>query len=223
MKSNFLAISVLSWGLASAGTVTLGAVNSGFYDAKGGSTSGNYAAGWFVGTTSIELRDYFVFDLSTISGTITAATLHITTNQYISVDPNETFSVFDVATALGTLTAGSGGVAAFTDLGSGTSFGSIVVPNSAPAFVDVALNANGLAFLQANSGQVGLGGALTSLAKGGSTEALFNASSATLVRQLVITTTTSGVPEPSAILLCSFGILALGAKKIFPRTTPTRS
>jgi hypothetical protein len=55
--------------------------------------------------------------------------------------------------------------------------------------VDVTLNAAGVAFLQGRTGRVAVGGAITTLAKGISSEFLFNGTNASLTRQLVITTT----------------------------------
>ena len=79
-------------------------------------------------------------------------------------------------------------MATFDDLGQGTTYGALVVPAGVGATVDVDLNAVGIAFLAASSGQIAIGGAITTLAKGSTDEALFNATNASLTRQLVINT-----------------------------------
>jgi hypothetical protein len=176
-------------------TTTLDAVASGLYGEVLGHASGNYAAGWYTGTVpdKVEARNYFIFDLSTVSGTIVSAFVRLSTApsgsvRYGSNDPSETYTLFDVSTGLGPLADGSAGTAAFDDIGSGVSYGGVTVSNPLGATVDVPLNAAGLAYLAANHGQVALGGAITTLAKGNTSEFLFNSTSAALTRQLVITT-----------------------------------
>lgn len=175
-----------------AKTVTLNAVASGFYSDAGTHEPHNYAVGWYV-PGKAELRDYFVFDMSAFTGTILTAALRLSPappgfGRLLSQDPSETYTLFDVSTALATLTGGSGGVAAFGDLGSGTSYGSLVATSLLGSTVDIPLNPTGIAFLAASSGRIAIGGAITTLAKGTTDEALFNATSASQTRQLVITT-----------------------------------
>jgi hypothetical protein len=127
---------------------------------------------------------------------------------YGSNDPSETYTLFDVATPLGTLTGGTGGASAFNDLGSGTSYGSFVATPALGAFADVTLNSAGLAFLNASAGQVALGGAIPTLAKGATNEFLFNSTSASLTRQLILTTTDTVVPEPRTTLMLAVAVSA---------------
>jgi hypothetical protein len=143
---------------AYAATITLNATASGFYHSNGTFfASGNYAVGWYPASSPPgELRDYFVFDLSGVSGVITAATLRAQNpaTGYSSPDPSETWSIFDVSTNLTTLTSGAGGVGAFNDLGTGTGYGSVTVNLSSNSTnVDVLLNASGLAFLNSAIGR----------------------------------------------------------------------
>lgn len=173
--------------------VTLTAVASGFYGDAGTHTPGNYAAGWYATKDPTETRDYFVFDLTNVPGTIIAAYLRLSTAPQGSVrfgsdDPSETFTLFAVTTPLATLTAGSGGTAAFNDLGAGTTYGSAVATETLGTTIDVSLNGSGVGFLQANRQPVAIGGAVTTLAKGATSEFLFNSTSAALTRQLVLTT-----------------------------------
>src|SRR5712692_7436756 len=143
---------------ANAGVVTLNATASGAYHSNGSFVlTDNYAVGWFSpANPEGELRNYFVFDLAGVTGPITAATLRAfnPSTGYSSPDASETWALFDVSSSVAKLTAGAGGLAAFNDLGSGTSYGSITAAFDNNANVDVALNAAGLAFLNTASGSV---------------------------------------------------------------------
>ena len=200
--------------MASAGIVTLNATASGAYHSNGSFfLTGNYAAGWFPSPASPagELRDYFVFDLTGVTGPITAATLRAfnPASGYSSPDANETWALFDVSTSLATLTSGAGGLAAFNDLGSGTSYGSATAAFAASANVDVALNAAALAFLNSASGSVAIGGAITSFTNTDTqSQYVFNSSSSALTRQLILTTAPAAVPEPGTLWLTAAGALA---------------
>lgn len=215
MNIKLFILLLLAAACAPAAIITLSALNSGSYADNGTLVfSNNYAAGWFGAATNppnIELRDYFVFDLASVNGTIASATLRLQIGSpaFLSTDSSETFSLFDVSTAIATLTGNSGGLAAFNDLGTGISYGSVVVPSSISGFVEVSLNAAGISYLQSQSGQIALGGALTSLARGAGNEALFNATGVNSTRELVIRTSeTVTVPEPASYLLGACGIAA---------------
>ena len=200
-------------------TVNLDATASGRYFTSGTFFSGQYGTGWHAGVPG-EARSFFVFDLSGVTGTITAATLRLATNPsfsaYISPDPSETFALFDVATPIATLTGGSGG---FADLGTGTVLGTFLANSSIGSQVDINLDASGLTYLNAAiGGSTALGGALTTLASGGSNEIVFNATDASFTRQLILTTTTTaptGVPEPSTWAMLSLGLLTLAVRRLF--------
>jgi hypothetical protein len=170
----------------------LEAIHSGFYWDTGAHTPGNYAAGWFKGDPGGELRDYFVFDLSNVAGKITDATLRLSTAPpgyivYKSPDPSETYSLFAVTTPVATLAAGTAGASAFTDLGSGTVYGSLVATPSLGEFADIELEQAGRDALLEADGEIAFGGAITTLTKGSSDEFLFNSTSASLVRRLILT------------------------------------
>ena len=212
--------------LAAAPTeaATLNAVDSGWYTSAGSHTAvnDNYVVGELSG---VVYRNFFVFDLTGVSETITSASvlLYNPTNTtpglrgYISPDPTETFGLFDVSTPIATLSASSAsgsavGIGVFADLGTGVAFGEQVVSAADNgAVVSVALNASGIAALNAaRGGLFDLGGALTTL---GSVEdervfgfsvALGNPD----VRQLQFET--AAVPEPSTLaLLASAMVLAV--------------
>ncbi len=114
--------------------IPLPATTSGRYFDSGVFLSGGYGTGWHSGLPG-EARSFFSFNLAGVTGTIISATMHLQTapgfGSYLSGDPTETLSLFDVSTAIASLSGGSGGIPAFTDLGTGTVFGSLVVDNTA--------------------------------------------------------------------------------------------
>jgi hypothetical protein len=110
---------------AAATTVTINSSASGFYQNTGGTPS--------LGSTNIiedsTRNNYFAFDLSGLSGTVTGAKLTIFGPNglflFNSTTPaTVTYSIYDVTTDIGALTGHTAGAAAFTDLGSGLVYGS---------------------------------------------------------------------------------------------------
>lgn len=170
--------------------VTVEATDTGWYDSTGyhETVNDNYIAGnFFVDYW----HDFFVFDLSGLSGVLTGATLEVDSGDcpYDSPDSSETWRLYDVSTPLGTLTGGTGGVAAYTDLGSGTTYGSSVFDSSIPSYtpVSVPLNASGIAAIQAAlGGGFGIGGAVTTLNGLDDTEFVLGCSEGGRTQQLVL-------------------------------------
>ena len=173
-------------------TTTLNAVDSGWWDSTGyhDSTNKNYAAGRSGG---IDLHDYFVFDLTSVTNPIASAQLDLLNpaGGYTSPAPTETYSVFDASTPVSSVEAdGVGETAIFDDLGSGTNFGAQTVSAADDdEIVPVTLNAAAVSSLNSSRGtQVAVGGALTTLA-GTDDQVVFGyGGSNTDTRQLVLTT-----------------------------------
>lgn len=121
---------------AAATTVTIDSYASGFYQNSGGTPS--------LGSTNIiedsTRNNYFAFDLSGLSGTVTGAKLTIFGGNgfffFNSTTPAAvTYSIYDVSTNIGALSGHTAGATAFTDLGSGSVYGSAsiaVISGSAP-------------------------------------------------------------------------------------------
>ena len=203
---------------AAAATITLTPTSFGFYRDTGTASAGNHAIGWY-SSADQELRQYLIFDRSSVSGTITAATLVLEDPQtgYSSPDPQETWQIFDVSVPLAGLSGGTGGLTAYQDLGTGTILGSLVVsPANTHQVISMSLNADGLAYLNAQSTTFGIGGALVTLARNTSvTERLFNnGSTVNLVRELQLTygesaADSAAIPEPATFLLLSSGLFLL--------------
>jgi hypothetical protein len=205
--------------VAQAATVTLTPVVSGSRIDSGSPSTLGYGVGWFPGGDPINVsRNFFVFDLSSVSGPITGATLRLENPVagYLSADASETYTVFDVTSSIADVTSGFANVAVYTDLGTGIAYGSTSATAASNGTVlDIALNPEALAFLNGSSGQIALGGALTTLALGSTNELLFAGSTNSLVRELVLIT--DPIPEPATIVLMTAG---LGALMLVRRARP---
>ena len=111
------------------------AFNSGHYDNLGGSIFTNYQAGFdgFNNNPLSEVRNFFAFDLSGLTGPITSATLTIPSNPFgigynnTSGSASITYTNWDVSTPIDDLNDGTNGLSTFADLGSGEKFGSALV------------------------------------------------------------------------------------------------
>lgn len=111
------------------------AFNSGHYDNLGGSIFTNYQAGFdgFNNNPLSEVRNFFAFDLSSLTGPITSATLTIPSNPFgigyenTSGSASITYTNWDVSTSFDDLDDGTNGLSTFADLGSGEKFGSALV------------------------------------------------------------------------------------------------
>lgn len=192
--------------------------DSGVFGSGGSGTSvGNYITGGL--SNGAEFRSFFNFDLSAVTGQVTEAVLTISLDRTraFSPDPIETLGIFDVTSDIPTLLDGSGGVAAFDDLGSGISYGGAsVLTDSTSGTLSIALNA--LALLDLNAaigGDFALGGAVTSLS--GGTELLFGFSNLGRRQPTRLTLTTGPafqnqipIAEPASAALMGFGLLVLG-------------
>jgi len=169
-----------------------------------------------------ELRNFFIFDLSGVSGPVTSATLRISTRNFSSADPTETYTVFDVSTSPTSLAGGTGGVGAFNDLGSGVSYGSRIYSEPDQGLLrDILLNASAIAAIEGSlGGNFALGGAVTSLSGLHDFEAIFGelANDPGTVSLVLETGRMSAVSEPASILLLGAGLAGLAARR-YRKTT----
>jgi hypothetical protein len=201
-----------------AAPLTLDALDSGHYNPGGihAINIQNHLTGVFAGT---ELRSFFAFDLSSVNGTITSATMRLFNPfvsqfqpGYSSPDPAETLNIYDVSTPAAEIIAGAGRAAGFADLGSGTLYGTRVMSAADNGtVVEIVLNNAALTGLNSSDGLFVLGGALGSLGTGD--QFVFGHSMAAFVpdhtRQLVLDVASPEIPEPSTIGLAAAGLLLL--------------
>lgn len=106
-------------------------------------------------------NDYFTFDLSGISGTITSASLNLYT--YSVVGSSVEFQLFDITSPLSEVHASGTNAAVYNDLMTGVSYGSFIYnPSDSNEFRSILLNTDGVSALNsAIGGEFGIGGTVT--------------------------------------------------------------
>ncbi len=198
-----------------AEAATLDASDSGWYNEFGFHDPNN--RNYITGFASARLtRSFFVFDLSSVTGTIISATLRVPNFQSLSPDPSETFALFDVTTDIATLTAGGSGLTAvYDDLGTGVSYGSGTMPGGiSGASQDFLLNPAGLAALNAAGGFIAIGGAITTLSGQVLVDEYAFGFTTNLIPQLLLETS-EAVPEPGALWLAAAGIVMICVRRFW--------
>ena len=121
---------------------------TGFHDAL----NDNYSVGNVTPLPAGRLRNFFVFDLSGVTGDVVSVTLSAA--NYGGVGPPATLTLYDVATPAATLTAtATGATGVFADLGSGTVYGSLAVANPNASPLSVPFNPSGVTAVQAAAGR----------------------------------------------------------------------
>jgi len=149
------------------GVRTLSAIRQGWYDSGGSHEpfNDNYIAGAVEGHVD---RNFFVFALPTRVTPITSATLNLFQpikvgdsfgNGYSSPNPTETYRLFEVSAPPSAVGNVSFSPAIFDDLGSGTTFGSVLVaPSANGTTIHIPLNGAGVTALNlASGGEFALG------------------------------------------------------------------
>ena len=205
---------------SSGGTVTLTAVDTGWWDSTGAhtSTNKNYFAGYEPGTSG-QVNDYFVFNLASVSQTIASARLSLynPSNGYESSNSTETYTNYDVSTPISALEAsGSGQTAIFNDLGSGNVLATTTV-SAADDGTDVLVNMNsaGVSYLNAARGsQVAVGGVFTPIV-GTAEQCIFGNSGTTSLNTLVLTYASTPASD-----WYSVNVAAAGAPLVLRTSTP---
>lgn len=201
----------MGFGLASsvqASSITLDWNDSGWYSDFGGHlvTNKNYVVRT---NDNLNMRNYFVFDLSSVVGTITGATLKLT-NPQTSAISTATYTLYDYVGAISSLGTDTSNLGIYNDLGTGVVYGT---QNDFSSSLDsISLNSAALSALNSNHGLFALGGALTSTSEN-FFETYGDSGSSTDVRQLVLTVSDSpaAVPEPGTLALAGLGLLGISA------------
>jgi large repetitive protein len=208
--------------ITSAGTLVINYTHRGWYDVTGfhDPTGVNYYVGDDSGLPGLfdDYRNFFVFDMSTVTQPIESAKLALFVPRfggdggygyggYESPDPSENYELHDVVTPIAALMAGTGGVAAWDDLGSGVVYGSRTMTAADNGnVIEITLNSSAIAAMNSTHGLFGIGGSITTLDKLPNFEGTFGASARNnFVSELRL----AYVPEPSTLLLLGIGAISL--------------
>ena len=151
-----LLLAVFTWSTAKsdAAIVTLVAQNVGNYNNFGTNEQGFYTLGNVGG---LEFRNFAIFDVSGLSGTVLSATLRTNSGDpVLRVDDIEVF----MRSYSGSIPALTAGTANFADLGSGNDYGNLLIPGSFPdnSPLSIDLNATAVADINAASGLFAIAG-----------------------------------------------------------------
>jgi hypothetical protein len=226
-RADFLNATTRNWYLPSG-------VSEAATPAGGGVNNNNYIAGrinYFddAGTDLglQDFRNFFIFDLTSVTNPVTSAKLHLYNNGFVpsfpgygfeSPNPFETYKIFDVNTPLASLVAGTGGTTAYADIGTGTSYGTYNISNADRGqFVVINLNAAGLAAINANlGGKIAFGGAITTLSPVPEEEQFAFAVSHNPagVNDGNTFLEVNAVPAPPAVILLCLGLLGFAGFRV---------
>lgn len=137
------------------GATQLGMVDQGWYSQTGFHDPGN--SNYIVGQCTScaegpEYRNWFAFDISNLSSPVTSLALRL--NSYSVTLSSGNYYLNDYTGSIASLIAGTGGVAAFNDLGTGVNYGSQFYQSATDSnlFFDIGLNAGALASLNSAIG-----------------------------------------------------------------------
>ena len=185
---------------------------------SGAIAGGNYRAGFCPAPPGgcmsgpAEFRDFFTFAIPVLDGPVVSAVLTLSTAGASTADsPSMTYQITSSPSVFG-----------FTDLGTGTVYGSRVYTaadgannpaNPAGTNQSITLDAAGIAAILSNT-TFGIGGRVTTLGSSPTSEFIFDSSGSgvcpTCIAELHVTTQ-STVPEPETYGLFAAGFAALWA------------
>jgi N-methylhydantoinase B/oxoprolinase/acetone carboxylase alpha subunit len=194
-----------SAGSGPGATITVNASARGWYKDTGehDSANENTLTGWSYSGDYAQHRSYLTFQLPSFTGTVSSVTLRVEHEWYASPDASETVAMYDVLTAAAALDATpptlAAGIPIFTDLGSGTTYGSFTLTSAtmgSPGMILVVpLAASGASAVSSARGtafSIGLVLTMHSASPNVNEFVRFSFESEARTHELVITTTPAG-------------------------------
>ena len=205
-----LALMFIFAGHLRADTIMLNAVDSGWYNNSSGHspTNENYFAGQLSSYPGREYRNFFVFDLSSVTDIVIAATLRLDSGSYGGNDSSETYCLYNVTTSIADLRNDTGGLSTtFADLGSGILCGEReIFSTEENSIIAIELAPAGLSYLNNASGLIAFGGRVTTIGTPAAyNEYVFGGTGGSSTTGLVVHT----IPEPATVCLLGLGSLVL--------------
>ncbi|MFC7048554.1 PEP-CTERM sorting domain-containing protein [Emcibacter nanhaiensis] len=204
-------------GTASAAAVDVNTFDNGWYDNNGNhnASNDNTITGRCCGEE--EYRSWYAFDLSSVSGTVTSATITFYANgSYYSADSSETLQLNSFEGDIAALVAGGSGLTGiFDDLGDGDVYGSYEYAASQFSNMvefTVSLTLDAIADINAAiGGNFAIGGMLTTLSDRTDEESIFSSSGITPAAYLTLVTgEVVETPAPAALGLLGLGLAGFG-------------
>lgn len=195
--------------LSHAGLIELEATDAGWYNDQGlhQSNNTNYLVGHLNGfPNDFSFKNFLVFDLSSINGDITSATLELFTYDIVGA---LTYNIYDTLTPVDILTTGGTGlVNIYNELGSGTYWGGIdLSENQSNQTIQIQLNNTALTKLNGLDNSFALGGSYETT--NSNTNYAFGVSGNLSIAKLILDVSPLAVPQPNALILLCLGLLSL--------------
>ncbi|MBU1825980.1 MAG: PEPxxWA-CTERM sorting domain-containing protein [Alphaproteobacteria bacterium] len=200
-----------------ASAATTVSSDNGWYDSAGLHTPSNVNT--YTGENGNRLlNSFYAFDLTGMASA-SAITITFFANGIFQTETgSETVGLYDYAGSMNSLLNGTGGTAAFADLGSGKLLGQHTITgvssSSMPLFT-VSLSSDFVAqynaALASADKRIALGAKLQTVTLGGAEDAMWSFSGLRPAAQLNITEGVPAVPEPATWAMMLFGIGMIGA------------
>ncbi|SFO33055.1 PEP-CTERM sorting domain-containing protein [Nitrosospira briensis] len=200
------------------------ALNQGWWSTTRGGSNENGNDAYSTGEFQDEsVRGFFTFDLSSLSGTVTSATLRVMRGGGSNNTDEIQLSLWDVTTPASTLNHNEGYNSAIVDdLGSGINYGFFSIPSGSYSdYLLLPLNSNALGDINATSGFFSIGamtGAVNQSIFGATRTGFSNAKGELIgdpkiVYLDLITDSVVSINEPTTSMLLGLGILCLGVSR----------